>query len=447
VEFDDGLLRALPASAEVGMESPECLQWNISRDAAVALRVEREPAALGGVGLGIAGMWVSTDRPTAESAAEAEDELPAGTVDIPEAAQRNADIQVVPAKTTRLPATLEVTGIVTPDESRVAHVRPLARGVVERINVTLGSRVTAGQPLLTYDNVELGQLVGEFLSERAALRQAETNREVKRTSLQRAEALIKIEAIAQQELDVRRAEFRNAEAGVASAQARASKIEEQLHRFGLSDQEVRALSPEADEAPHRAASHSTLRAPFAGVVTKFDVAAGEVVETDKELFTIADMSTVWVLADVYEKDLAKVQRDGNVSIKVDAYPGRTFTGRVTHVSDLIDPTTRSAKIRCVVENRDGALKLDMFAKVTLASADERDALVVPSDAIQQVDSQAVVFVQQAPTRFERRDVQVGLRSGNLVEIVSGLTDGQTIVSKGSFYLKTALLRERIGDEH
>jgi cobalt-zinc-cadmium efflux system membrane fusion protein len=114
---------------------------------------------------------------------------------------------------------------------------------------------------------------------------------------------------------------------------------------------------------------------------------------------------------------------------------------------VIDPTTRSAKVRCVVENRDGALKLDMFAKVTLATGDERDAIAVPVDAVQQVDGQSVVFVRQSPTRFERRNVQVGRRSGDVVEVLSGLTDGQIVVGKGSFYLKTALLRERIGDEH
>ena len=394
-------------------------------------------------------MWLFSDRPAAESASEEDhaDDLPAGVVEIPEAAQKNANIEIAPVSTTRLPGELEVTGIVTPDESRVAHVRPLARGVVEKIGVSLGSRVTQGQPLLTYDNVELGQLVGEFLTEQAALRQAETDREVKRTSLARAESLIKIEAIAQQELDVRRAEFMNAEAAVASAQARVSRVEEQLHRFGLSDADVKALAPEANEAPHRAASHSTLRAPFAGVVTKLDVAVGEVVESDKELFTIADISTVWVLADVYEKDLAKITREGTVTIKVDAYPDRVFTGRITHVSDLIDPTTRTAKVRCVVENRDGALKLDMFAKVVLGTTEERQALTVPADAVQQVDSQAVVFTRQSATRFERRNVQVGRRAGNLVEILGGLEEGQMAVGKGSFYLKTALLRERIGDEH
>jgi cobalt-zinc-cadmium efflux system membrane fusion protein len=319
--------------------------------------------------------------------------------------------------------------------------------VIEKIDVSLGSRVTAGQPLLTYDNIELGQLVGEYLTELSALRQAQTNREVKRTAQDRADALIKIEAIAQQEVDLRRAEFRNAEAAVASAEARVSRVEEQLHRFGLSDQDLGNLRPDANEAPHRAASHSILRAPFAGVVTRFDVAVGEVVESDKELFTVADLSNVWVLADVYEKDVARVRPEGSVTVRVDAYPDRTFSGRVTHVSDLIDPATRAAKVRCVVDNRDGALKLDMFAKVSLGTTDEREAVTVPVDAIQLVDNQPVVFIRQSETRFEPRDVQVGRRSGNRVEILAGLNDGDPVVGKGSFYLKTALLRERIGDEH
>jgi len=401
-----------------------------------------------GIAIGGVAVWLLTDPPAAVSAAEDHaGDLPAGIVEIPEAAQKNADVEIAAVAMTRVPGTLEVTGSVTADESRVAHVRPLARGVVETVAVSLGSRVSQGQPLLTYDNIELGQLVGEFLTEQAGLRQTQTDLEVKRTSLERAEALIKIEAISQRELDVRRAEFRNAEAAVSSAQARVSRVEEQLHRFGLSDADLKALAPDAKESPHRDASHSTLRAPFSGVVTKFDVAAGEVVEPDKELFTVADISTVWVLADVYEKDLAKVTRDGTVSIKVDAYPDRTFTGRITHVSDIIDPATRTARVRCVVENRDGALKLDMFAKVVLGTSEERQALAVPSDAVQQVDNQSVVFTRQTPTRFERHIVQVGRRSGNLVEILGGLEEGQMVVGKGSFYLKTALLRERIGDEH
>lgn len=401
-----------------------------------------------GAAMGASALWLFGGRDAEAPAAEEHaNELPAGVVEVPAAAQQNAGIQFAQTTMTQLPGSIEVTGIVAADESRVAHVRPLAKGVVERIDVTLGSRVVAGQSLLTYDNIELGQLVGQFLSEQSALRQSQTDREVKSTGLERAEALIKIEAISQKELDLRRAEFRNAEAGVASAEARVSQIEEQLHRFGLSDQDLRALRPSANEAPHRAASHSTLKAPFAGVITKFDVANGEVVDTEKELFTVADISTVWVLADVYEKDVAKIANGGNVTVRVDAYPDRTFIGKVTHISDLIDPATRAAKVRCVVENRDGALKLDMFAKVALGTTEVRQSITVPADAVQLVDNQSVVFVKQSDTKFERKAVQVGRRMGDVVEILGGLDRGQPIVTKGSFYLKTALLRERIGDEH
>lgn len=400
---------------------------------------------------GAAAIWLLKNDP-ATAAAPVEEtthaDLPQGVVEIPEAAQNNASLEVVRADTQVLPTVIDVTGVVAPVESRVAHVRPLARGLIEKVSVSLGARVQAGQPLVVYDNIALGELIGEYLSEAASLRQAETDRNVKQKVLERSEALIKLEAIAQQQLEQRRAEFRNAEAAVASQKARVSKVEEQIHRFGLSDTDLANLSPDEEgRTGHRVASHSVLRAPFAGVITKYDVAAGEVVEPERELFTIIDLSTVWIQADVYEKDLGKVRKDVDVAIKADAYPDRAFTGRLTYVSDVIDPTSRTAKVRCVVPNADGALKLDMFVKVVIPTSDRRSAVVVPVSAVQTVDDQRVVFVRQSATRFERRIVQTGTTAGDLVELASGVKAGEMVVGAGSFYLKTALLRERIGDEH
>src|SRR5690606_31030077 len=139
-------------------------------------------------------------------------------------------------------------------------------------------------------------------------------------------------------------------------------VEEQLHRFGLSDADLRQLSPTEGTSPHRDASHAVLRAPFDGVVTKYDVAQGEVAEPERELFTVTDLSSVWVLADVYEKDITKVRAGTDAVVRVDAYPDQTFAGRVTYVSDLIEPQTRSAKARVVVDNPGAALKLAMFAR-------------------------------------------------------------------------------------
>ena len=385
-----------------------------------------------------------------EAPAEAEEhagDLPEGVVEVPETAQRNAGLETLTVARRTLPAAIEVTGVVAPDEARVGHVRPLARGVVEDIAVTLGARVKQGQTLVTYDNIELGELVGNYLSEVAAQRQTEADLEVKQTALKRAEDLVKLEAIAQQTLEQRRSEFKNAQAAVDSQRARVAKVEEQIHRFGVSEAELDKLTPGQGESGHRTSSHSVLRAPFSGVVTKFDVARGELVEPDRELMTISDLSTVWVLADVYEKDLAKVRSNSDVTIRVDAYPGRLFSGRLTYISDIIDPQTRTAKVRCVVSNPDGALKLDMFAKVAVATTDSRDAIVIPATAVQQIDGQSVVFIQQTPERFVRRDIELGVSAGDVVEVTSGLQGGEVIAGAGSFYLKTAALQDRIGDEH
>ncbi|MGE0393563.1 MAG: efflux RND transporter periplasmic adaptor subunit [Vicinamibacterales bacterium] len=376
-----------------------------------------------------------------------ESEPAAGQVELTPEAQRNAALGLVAVEARRLPTTIDVTGTVTADDARVAHIRPLARGLIERVWVRLGERVKKGQPLATYDNIQLGELVGDYLGAKAVLRQAQADLEVKRKIVDRSRALITLEAIAQQTLELREAELKTAEASVARDQAAVSRVEEQLHRFGLSDTDLGQLSPTEGTSPHRDASHAILRAPFDGVVTKYDVAEGEVTEPERELFTVTDLSSVWVLADVYEQDLTKVRPGTDAVVRVDAYPDRSFAGRVTYVADLIDPQTRSAKARVVVDNPGAALKLDMFARLLIPTAEQRDVLLVPLTAVQTVDNQTIVFVQQASHRFARRDVELGLTAGDVVEVRTGLKAGETVVAAGSFYLKTALLQERIGDEH
>jgi len=401
-------------------------------------------ALLTGVG---AWIWL---RPASDAPSETEahaDSLPPGVVELSPEAIKNAGLTAVDVASRQLPTTIDVTGSVTAEDARVAHIRPLARGLVERVWVSLGERVTRGQPLATYDNIQLGELVGEYLAARAVLQQAEAELDVKRRVVDRGRALIKLEAIARQELDLREAELKTAEASVARDQATVSRVEEQLHRFGLSDEDLTKLSPTSGESPHREASHAILRAPFDGVVTKYDIAQGEVVEPERELFTVTDLSQVWVLADIYEKDITKVRAGTDAVVRVDAYPDRTFSGRVTYVSDLIDPQTRSAKARVVVANPGAALKLDMFARISVPTADVRESLVVPVAAVQTIDNQTVVFVRVGETRFERRVVETGATAGDQVEVRSGLQAGEPVVGPGSFHLKTALLRERIGDEH
>ena len=375
-----------------------------------------------------------------------------GTVEVNVAAQRNAGITVQPATLRDIQTTLSATGVVAPDQTRVARIRPLARGVVEKVNVQPGDRVRAGDPLIEYDNIELGLAIGEYQSAKAELERALTELEVKRTILARSTKMLEVGATAQTTHDVRRAEFEDAQALVSSRRAMAAKIEEQLHRFGLTEEDIGELqsghaAEDVSNSYHRTESHNTLKAPFSGVITAYDVAEGELITPSDELLTVADISSVWVLAGVYERDLAHVRLGQPVDIRIASFPEEIFRGRITYVSDVIEPSTRTARVRCVVRNPGSRLKLGMFATVEIPTTRTQQVLAVPSTAIQRVDDRLVVFVRATETEFGARDVQTGLTSEGWVQIEAGLQPGEVVVAENSFHLKTALLRELIGDEH
>ena len=177
-------------------------------------------------------------------------------------------------------------------------------------------------------------------------------------------------------------------------------------------------------------------------------APGEVVGPEKALLSIADLSKVWTLVDIYEKDLAHVRRGAPVEIMVEAYPGETFKGTVGHVGDVVDPQTRTTKVRVEIPNPQRKLKPGMFATVRLrvqAAPGSVSVFAVPSSAIQQADGQPVVFVKKDSTTFERRKVKLGVTMGDLVEVAEGLKGDEEVVTAGSFALKSELLKERIGE--
>lgn len=361
-------------------------------------------------------------------------------------AQRNIGLRLDRAQMRALERTIQATGVVGPNESRLAHVRPLSRGRIEKVVVRLGDRVRAGQTLLVYDNVELGEVTGQFTAGMAALGKARAEAEVARRSLDRAKALVDVGALAKAEFDRRSAEYKNALASIESQAADLAKTEEKLHRFGLSEEDILALNPREGAGSHREASHSRMIAPFAGVIIRYNAAEGETFGPDDEVFAIADLSTAWVLADVYEKDIASIRSGPQARIVIDSYPGEVFLGRITYVSDFLDPKTRTARVRCEVPNESGKLRLDMFATAELPAAEGRQALMVPSEAVQQVDGRAVMFVRASEADFEPRNVTLGKLSDGWVEVTAGVREGEIVAAHGSFYLKSTMLRSQIGGE-
>ena len=378
----------------------------------------------------------STEREATESAAP-------NVITIDDRTRDTIGLQVQTVEQRPFADVIQATGIVTPNETRVAHVRLLAPGRVEQVHVRVGDRVQAGQPLLTYDNVDVGELVGDYLGAAAAVDRAAADADVAKRALERATKLVDVGGLSRGEYERREAEHKRALAEVTTVRAAMTNIERKLQRFGLDANDLARLRTSSGDAA--SSSRTTVRAPFGGVVTAADVAPGEAVDTQRELFTIADLSTVWVIGDLYQKDIASVRRGQEAQITTESYPGETFIGRITHVSDMLDPSSRTAKVRCEVPNRDGRLKLQMFATMGIPTTTARDALVVPAAAVQQVDDDAVVFVQTGEESFEKRVVEVAAGNGGWVPVLSGLKVGERVVTEGGFMLKSKLKAASIGE--
>ncbi|HJZ11434.1 MAG TPA: efflux RND transporter periplasmic adaptor subunit, partial [Acidobacteriota bacterium] len=199
---------------------------------------------------------------------------------------------------------------------------------------------------------------------------------------------------------------------------------------------------------HSRAAHSVLRSPRNGVLLKFDSSVGEIVEPAMELFTIGDLSQVWVEANVHETDLSVIDLGREALIRSDAYPDRIFKGKITKIGDVLDVATRTVKVRSEVLNPDRRLKLEMFVDVIVPTSEVRMVLLIPHDAVQEIDHKPVVFVKKDESRFEKRNVQTGEKTDQGIEVISGLKEGEIVVAEGSFSLKSEFLKAEIGsDEH
>ena len=346
-------------------------------------------------------VWRSTrdhddTAPQTESAEKTEVSEKAGALTLDDEAQERIGLETVEAQLRPLGAQVRTTGIVGPNETRVAHIRSLSTGVITGVMVRRGDRVNAGQPLLTYDNVELGQTVAGYRSALASLESARGQAEVARLALERADRLVEIGGIAQAEHQRRKAEYDAALSAVKSSEAQLANLRQTLRRFGVSESALKDGAADASGG-----TRSTLRAPFAGTVLDVQAVAGETVSPERELATVADLSTVWILGDVYERDLATVTEGREARVVTDAYPDEPLSCRLTYVSDVLDPQSRTAKVRCEAKNPNGRLRLQMFTRMEIAAGVSRDVLAIPRNAIQQIDGESSVFVRTGDCGFRK----------------------------------------------
>jgi len=363
-------------------------------------------------------------RPEKKEAAKAEKDHQDRIVLSPEA-MKNADIKVVSVKMEPVSEKINATANIAQNQDRTFHVTPRIRGRVVDVYVTAGNEVRVGTPLALLDSTELGEVKAEYAKARTLL-------ELARANAEREKRLFEQKIAAQKDLLAAQAEERRAEAEVRA-------LHEKLRLYGLSEEEIDSLDPSP--------SQYRLTSPGTGVVIEKDITKGEVIETGKKVFTISDLSTVWVLLNIYEKDLAKITRGTPVKIRTESYPGEIFSGKVAYVGDTLDPQSRTLSVRVEVPNPRRRLKPGMFATAEMAGgATSKQSILAPSSAIQKIDGRPAAFVQQKDGSFVKRDLELGKEVSGKVEVKSGLTEGEQLVIEGSFTLKSELLKETLAED-
>jgi cobalt-zinc-cadmium efflux system membrane fusion protein len=319
-------------------------------------------------------------------------------------------------------------GVIRPNENALANITTLVRGRVAEVDADLGQMVKANQLLVVLHSGDLGLAQSAYLKARA-------RRHVAEQAYQRAEFLFKEKVIGQ-------AEAQRREGEMISIRAEAQEALEGLRLLGMGDKEIGIL-----ERTQKIRSQVAIVAPFAGRVIARDLTKGELVETTQNLFVVADLSTVWVVANVSEKDVSYVQRatvspNQPVEVFVTAYPDDVFQGTVSYVGDVLDTATRTMQVRLSLPNPTGHLKPEMFATIRVSSEPVPDVLVVPEAAVQHDRDRSFVFVQKEPGVFEPRTIKVGEKNGTVAEVLEGLQEGESVVKEGAFTLKSELLKPK-----
>jgi membrane fusion protein, heavy metal efflux system len=339
-----------------------------------------------------------------------------------EALQKNpiASEKVVRVK---LAGDLRVVGAVALNENHYAVVGPLVAGRVVKLRAGLGDVVRAGQVLAEIESAEVGQAQAAFLSASAKSGAADANQRREREL-----AALHISSARDKEV---------AEAQAMSETAEVRAAVERMKAYGLSAADVEAVRNGGGTGGRVA-----LRAPIAGTVVARTITLGQSVERATDAFKIVNLQKLWVMLDLYEKDLGRVHIGQTVRLRTEALPGEVFEARVAYVNPIVDEKTRTANVRIEFDNPNGKLRPGQFVTANLigdAKFASQEVGAVSRKSVATVEGKSLVFVKTAHG-FEKRSVELGLSGGDLVEVKKGLTEGEEVATDGAFLLKSELLR-------
>jgi cobalt-zinc-cadmium efflux system membrane fusion protein len=330
--------------------------------------------------------------------------------------EQMSHVQVVTVEPSTLRRTLRLTGAVAYNAFNTTPVISQVGGPVSRILVVPGEHVKQGQSMADVSSPDYSQLLDSYLKAADSFRLSSKN-------YTRAQDLYAHHAIAERDLE-------QAESDRNQAQADLNAAEQGMKILGIKNPTNLANAPSSAQIP--------LLAPMGGEVVERLVSPGQVLQAGQtQAFTISDLSTVWVLANVYQADLAYVRSGDDVVVQTDAYPG-DFHGKISYVSPALDPNTRTLQARIVVDNPGEKLKRDMYCTVTVSAGSIPNVVAVPDSSVLRDDNnQPFVYVEAGPNQFGRRDVDLGERQNGQSQILKGITVGEKVVGDGSLFLQFA----------
>lgn len=369
--------------------------------------------------------------------AAAEPKRNPGEVVLDAAAQKTAGIATVTVQPGVVSETVSATGTLTVNEDRTWAVGSHIEGRVSELFVKPGDIIKQGEVLANLHSHEVHdsradyrRATDELTRARLALLQAQRVRD-------RFGRLLELKAASKQDYELAQGQVREAENAVRNAETEIGRVRTHITDYLGIPIEARAGEHGADVP---------IVSPESGVLLDRKVSTGSVVGVGQDMFRITDPASLWMMANVAEVDLQFLRIGQPVQVVVRAHPGRAFNGRILRLGEELDPTTRTLQVRVLVPNQGRLLKPEMYATAEIERAGSRPALFVPESAAQELNGAKVVFVRTAPDRFQARAIDVTRTTEGRMEIASGIEPGDEVVVKGSFVLKSQMLRGSLEEE-
>lgn len=361
----------------------------------------------------LAGACGRAEEPAPTSAA-----APAGAAPSSPAADVLSRIETAVVDYSPITPVVTLAGKVAYGEDRYSKISSPVQGRVLDVRAKLGDRVKVGDVLVVIDSPDITAAYSDFVKEASELEYASRAFELAKDLFETKALPQKDLKQAENDLVKARAEFRRAKERLLSLRVPAGELEKPL-------------------AEQKITSRFEMKSPLTGTVVERLVTPGQSVGGDptQVLFTVADLDRLQVVADLYERDLALVKVGQVATVTVEAYPGTNFSAVIAAIGDLVDPMTRTIKVRAWVDNENGKLKPEMFSRLHIQVGEASPFLAVPKEAVLEADGRQFVYVVEAPGKFVKRPVKVAAASGDRVRVIEGLTSGDRIVTKGAVLIK------------